>query len=101
MRAFKLISSLVFLSLLLFKVSCFHAYSHHEDHLQIESCELCEDAITNQTGEFLTSPQVGIPFGKTTLIVELPPKNLESPIFSVSLFKYPFSRPPPTPQTIA
>lgn len=101
MRALQLIYTLGFLSILIFKVSGFHVYSHHGDHLQIESCELCEDAITNQTGEFSTSPQLGTSFDRAALIVELPPKNFEAPIFSAPLFKYPFSRPPPTIQAIA
>ena len=53
-RSFSTLIAFLFFTLMFFKVSSFHVYTHHDsDSNDIENCELCELAIENQNTDFL------------------------------------------------
>ena len=91
----KIIGLLFFTSLMLIKVSGFHAYTHHdEDSEAIENCDICDLAIENQTLDFhvpdnfceIADTEFSIKYLKT-----LKDEHLEEQSFHYYLF----SRPPP------
>ena len=61
-RKTKYLIPILFFALMLFKVSSFHVYTHHDSSSdQIENCAICDVAIENQDVEFQLNSVVSVP----------------------------------------
>ncbi|WP_394748702.1 hypothetical protein [Spongiimicrobium salis] len=56
----KILASFVLFTLMVFKVSALHVYSHQNDD-SVEQCSICDVAIHSQDVELSTPPQIILP----------------------------------------
>lgn len=88
--------SFVFLTLMFFKVSSFHVYTHEDNGSdEIENCELCELAVENSKSETLFTPFQVV---ELPMVIRAGEKQfaLYSQIIISSLIRFQLlSRPPP------
>jgi hypothetical protein len=95
-REFSTFIAFLLFALMLFKVSSFHAYSHHDTPLDdIENCKVCELAVENSNTEYLfTNSQTLItPFTPPSTYHQ--PATYEMVVSSSFLCFNFFGRPPP------
>ena len=80
---------------MLFKVSAFHVYSHHNDS-SVEQCSICDVAIHNQNAELSTSPQTVLPNNLTAVFVYKRPFTIVSSFPTHKVCRTLYGRPPPS-----
>jgi len=88
--------ALLLFTLMFFKVSSFHVYSHQDTTSDdIENCKICELAIENQDAEYLiTAPQtISIPITDLNYLKQS--SDYEVVVSSSFLRSDFFGRPPP------
>ncbi|MDC6364577.1 MULTISPECIES: hypothetical protein [Flavobacteriaceae] len=91
----KIIGLLFFTSLMLIKVSGFHAYAHHdEDSDAIENCDICDLALENQTLDFHV-PHNSYEIADTEFSIKYLKTPKDEQLKEQSFHYYLFSRPPP------
>ncbi len=96
-RKTKYIIPILFFALMLFKVSSFHVYTHHDTTTdQVENCKICDVAIENQDVEFQLTSLVSIPNQQNFELVEIKITTLNQVDTSLDLHFRLFGRPPPS-----
>ena len=92
----KILFSLGFLLLMLFKVSALHIYEHGDESKTHEECHLCDLAMENQVAELHFSPQVDFPENISLSIQNDITNNFSEAITDLAYQFGLFSRPPPS-----
>lgn len=92
----KAFCSLILLTLMFFKVSSLHVYTHHDNQAQTEDCSLCETAINNQNADFALPAVADFPSEITITMHKGQSETFDSLHVSNAKSWHYFSRPPPT-----
>lgn len=96
-RSFSTLIAFLLFTLMFFKVSSFHVYTHHDsDSNDIENCELCELAIENQNTDFLLYAPFTALEHNSEIIEYKQPATYNLVVTSTFLCFNFFGRPPPT-----
>lgn len=87
----------VLLTLIFFKVSAIHAYSHQDSASnQIENCKVCDSAIENQNAEHLLSSSDWTEIFQIELVSTAINLDYSQPFTTSKVHFRVFGRPPPT-----
>lgn len=90
------IVTFAFLTLMLFKVTSFHIYTHQDTSQdQIENCKICDSAIENQDEELLTGTLECFDVSQNLVFEEKNLSKAQQSCTSTKLHFRLFGRPPP------
>lgn len=96
-RSFSTFIAFLLFTLMFFKVSSFHVYTHQDsDANDIENCTLCELAIENQNTDFLLDSPVTVVQNHSDIIILKQPATYNLVVSSTFLRFNFFGRPPPS-----
>lgn len=97
-RSFSTFIALLLFTLMFFKVSSFHAYTHDSSDTsdEIENCNICELAAEIQDNEFVVATQIVFTTPLLTTNTYEPVSSYDLVLSSSFLRSNFFGRPPPT-----
>ncbi len=88
---------ILFFTLMLFKVSSFHVYSHHDDASDVnENCEVCEVALENQDPDYIFYPSQLVVIADAYPIIIEQSSEYQIAAFSSIFYAAFYGRPPPS-----
>ena len=95
-RSFSTFIAFLLFTLMFFKVSSFHAYTHLDsDSNEVENCSICDLAIENHDTDFLLVASVDTPTPYLNTINDKQPTIYNVVVSSSFLHFNLFGRPPP------
>ncbi|MET1259253.1 hypothetical protein ABV409_07925 [Flagellimonas sp. DF-77] len=95
MEVRKLLTALVLLALMLFKVSAFHVYDHQDETENIEHCDDCEQALMLQSSDLESAIGIDLPVANKSWLFQSQDFEMEPLAIESSVLGSFCTRPPP------